>query len=256
MALIEVRKLFKNYGAIRVLRDINFDVAEGESLAVIGPNGAGKTTLFRSLTGESPINGGTITYDGRDVSRMPAHERVRLGMSRTFQIARIFHESTAFENVQIAVESRQGAAGEEGGSWLRLRPASSDAEEIVSWLASVGLADKRHVEARHLSHGDKKRLEIAIALSLKPRVLMLDEPTAGMSPSDRAEAVALIAKIRAERKLTAILTEHDMDVVAGLAGRILVMNYGEIIASGTLEEVRANPAVREVYLGEEHDDAA
>ena len=256
MPLIEVRNLYKNYGEIRVLRDINLELEEGETLAVIGPNGAGKTTLFRSLTGESPINGGTITYDGRDISRLPAHQRVRLGMGRTFQIARIFHEFTAFENVQIAVESRMADRGEPDGRWLRLRPSPTAAEEMVSWLDSVGLKDKRSIEARHLSHGDKKRLEIAIALALKPRVLMLDEPTAGMSPTDRAEAVKLIEKIRTERGLTAILTEHDMDVVFGLANRIIVMNYGEIIASGTPAEVRDNPAVREVYLGEEDDNAA
>jgi branched-chain amino acid transport system ATP-binding protein len=254
MSLIEVRNLFKNYGAIRVLRDVSFDLADGETLAVIGPNGAGKTTLFRSLTGESRVNSGKIVYDGRDVSAFPAHRRVRMGMGRTFQIARVFRQFTAFENIQIAVESRMSAERKPDGRWLRRRCSASARDEIVSWLDAVGLSGRQDIEAQYLSHGDNKRLEIAVALSLEPRVLMLDEPTAGMSPSDRAETVALIARVRTERKLTAMLTEHDMDVVFGLADRIMVLNYGQVVTIGAPSEVRDDPAVREVYLGQEEHD--
>lgn len=253
--LIEATGLHKSYGAIPVLKNISLSVAERETFAIIGPNGAGKTTLFKVITGETSANQGTVRYAGDEVTSLPADRRAALGFGRTFQVARVFGSFTTRENIVIAVEARRRNAGETLGRWYDFRPSPLTLAEADEAAVSVGLEDKRDVQASFLSHGDKKRLEIAITLALKPRVLMLDEPTAGMSPTDRAQSVELIAKVRAAHGVTVMLTEHDMDVVFGLANRIMVLNYGEIIAVGTPAEIRTNPAVREVYLGEESGHA-
>ncbi|MDX5501639.1 MAG: ABC transporter ATP-binding protein, partial [Rhodobacterales bacterium] len=220
----------------------------GEVLAVIGPNGAGKTTLFKVLTGEVDLQGGRVTFDGRDITSMPAHQRVRLGSGRTFQVARVFPEMTALENVVVAIES-VSAAGPAPRFRLGWWPRREVQDLAMQHLAEVGLAEKSAMHAGTLSHGDKKRLELACCLALKPRILMLDEPTAGMSPGDRRQAVELIMRIKRDHDLSIMLTEHDMGVVFGMADRILVLNYGELVAEGTVDEVRANEKVREIYLG-------
>jgi len=245
----------KNYGPIPALKTATFRVEPGEVFAIIGPNGAGKTTLFKVLTGEVLPDRGRVLCGDLDVSRMPAHQRAARGFGRTFQVARVFGNSTALDNVVVAIESRQRVAGKVAGRWYQFRAAPSVIEEAMQMLGALGLAAKRDVEARFLSHGDKKRLELAITLALKPGVLMLDEPTAGMSPSDRHQTVELLARIRKETGATVLLTEHDMDVVWGLADRVMVLNYGELIAIGRPEEIRANKAVRELYLGEELEHA-
>jgi branched-chain amino acid transport system ATP-binding protein len=254
-ALVEVKGLNKFYGAHQVLKDVNLEVADGEGFAIIGPNGAGKTTLFKAVTGEIAATSGAIRFSGVDVGAMPAHQRIRLGMARTFQVARVFLELTCLENVIVAVETRLKNAGLPTRAGLSWRPLPSTIAEALERLAGLGLEDKRFVEARHLSHGDKKKLELALALTSEPKVLMLDEPTAGMSPAERMQTVEMLQRIRAESKLTLMLTEHDMDVVFGLADRILVLNYGEVIVVGSPEEVRANPTVHEIYLGHEMSDA-
>ena len=246
--LLEARGLEKSYGALKVTKGVSLHVDTGEVLAVIGPNGAGKTTLFKVLTGETRLDGGSVSFKGRDITTMSAHQRVRLGFGRTFQVARIFPEMTALENVIVAIESL-GSAGPAPRLRLGWWPRREVAELGRHYLKEVGLDGKALQEAGFLSHGDKKRLELACCLALKPRILMLDEPTAGMSPGDRRQAVDLIMRIKRDHDLSIMLTEHDMGVVFGMADRIVVLNYGELIAEGTVEMVRANERVREIYLG-------
>ena len=246
----------KSYGAIPALKSATFRVEAGQVFAIIGPNGAGKTTLFKALTGEVLPDRGTVHFGAADVTKLPAHQRAARGFGRTFQVARVFLNSTALDTVIVAVESRLRTAGQSLGRWYEFHPSAEVVAEAEQALASIGLGGKRDVEARYLSHGDKKRLEMALTLALRPAVLMLDEPTAGMSPSDRQQTVELLVKIRKETGATMLLTEHDMDVVFGLADRVMVLNYGEVVAIGTPDEIRANTAVRELYLGEEVDHHA
>ena len=248
---VEVRGLHKSYGAIQVLHDVNFELDIGKTLAIIGPNGAGKTTLFRTLTGEAPANAGVIRINGVDMTHTSIETRVHAGIGRTFQVARIYPESTVRDNMVVAIEARRRFRGQRAAPMFATRPTAGTESEAERALADVGLANRQVMEARYLSHGDKKRLEIAMVLALDPRILMMDEPTAGMSQSERTETAALIARVRDQRGLTLLLTEHDMDVVFGLVDRIMVLNYGRIIAIGSGAEVRANTQVREVYLGQE-----
>ena len=248
--ILQVDAVRKRYGAAEILRGVSFTVDAGETLAVIGPNGAGKTTLFKVMTGEEKLDGGCIRFNGVDLVGTSAHHRVRSGIGRTFQVARVFGAMTALENVVVAVESRRRSAGEPSGVWWRSQ-SKIVLDEADALLADLGLDRSRHDEAATLSHGDKKRLELAVALGLRPSLLMLDEPTAGMSPDDRRAAAALIARIRDEHGMTVVLTEHDMDVVFGLADRLLVLNYGEVVALGSPRAIRDDPTVRSVYLGHE-----
>jgi branched-chain amino acid transport system ATP-binding protein len=248
--ILEVDGVRLSYGPVEVLRGVSFAVAPGEAFAIIGPNGAGKTTLFKAISGEARCAAGAIRYRQQDITALPAHIRARRGLGRTFQMARIFPEFTVAENVIVVIEARLRAEA----TWrpsLRRTPSPAVVAEAEALLADIGLLDQGHVFADALSHGDKKRLEFAIALALRPTILLLDEPTAGMSLADRAGIVALIARIQRERGVTVILTEHDMDVIFNLASRVLVLNYGEILAIGGIEAVRADPAVRKAYLGEE-----
>lgn len=194
---------------------------------------------------------GTIVYAGRDITRIPAPERVKMGMGRTFQVARVFRDFTVQENLVVTIESRRRINGERVGDFWSATPSAEVVAEAEQLMTELGLIGSRHREATLLSHGDKKRLEFTIALALRPRILMLDEPTAGMSPTDRVGISDLIRDIQKTRGVTIVMTEHDMDIVFGLADRIMVLNYGEIIAAGTVEEIRANSAVRDVYLGQE-----
>lgn len=247
-SLLVATGLHKSYPAVKVLKGVDLRLAPSETLAVIGPNGAGKTTLFKVLTGEVRADEGAIQFDSRDVTHLPGHERVRMGIGRTFQSARVFHDVSVLDNVIVALESSAPAL-RRGISRLAWWPEPQIVGTAREILADLGLDAKRNELPRNLSHGDKKRLELGCCLALRPRVLMLDEPTAGMSPQDRASAVELIMRLRDREKFAIMLTEHDMGVVFGLADRIIVLNYGELIAEGTGEEVRANPQVRDIYLG-------
>lgn len=248
--IMEAHAISKSYGLVKVLEGVDFDLEEGEAHVVIGPNGAGKTTLFRCLSGESRINSGRIMLAGEDVTELDGWQRVQRGIGRSFQVARIFPLMSAFENLIVAIETRER---NDKGLWSTFghiapqRVVLDEAERLVRELGLEGTLDE---PASTLSHGDKKRLELAMSLVLRPKVLMLDEPTAGMSPSDRAEAVRLIAQVRDRYGLTLLLTEHDMEVVFGLATRLTVLHHGEIIASGDPHKVRADARVREVYLGQ------
>jgi len=249
--VLEVTNLHKSYAALKVLKGLNFNVAEKETFAIIGPNGAGKTTLFKVLTGEVPCNGGQIKFRGTDITHQQAFRRVHSGFGRTFQVARVFPSLTVAENVIVAVEARLRAENVRSGKWYHWRPAAEVRDEALHLVADLGLANEAEREARYLSHGDKKRLEFAIMLGGRPSILMLDEPTAGMSPTERVAITDLIRRIKSERGVTVLMTEHDMDVIFNLSDRLMVMNYGEILAVGSPKEVRANKTVRDVYLGQE-----
>ncbi|GJD52214.1 Lipopolysaccharide export system ATP-binding protein LptB [Methylobacterium crusticola] len=245
---LSVRGLFAGYGPVMILKDVALTVAPGERHVVIGPNGAGKTTLFRALCGEVPARAGRIVFEGRDVTGLPGFRRVRAGIGRSFQVARIFGEMTPAENVVVALEAGAAAQGRARPS-LRVAPEPALVAQAEAMLADLGLAGRDAAPAAILSHGDRKRLELAMMLSLRPRLLLLDEPTAGMASGDRRAAVRLIDRIVRETGATLLLTEHDMEVVFGLGTRISVLHYGEVVASGAPEAVRADPFVREIYLG-------
>jgi len=249
-SILEARGIQKSYGAVRVLENVDFDLQDGEAHVVIGPNGAGKTTLFRCLSGETRVNGGQIKFAGRDITALTGAQRVKLGIGRTFQVARIFPDMSAFENLIIAIETRERNDKGLRFTFGYIAPRQQVVDEAERLVVELGLEGAVDDVAGTLSHGDKKRLELAMSLALSPRLLMLDEPTAGMSPSDRAEAVRLIARVRKGYGLSLLLTEHDMEVVFGLATRLTVLHHGEIIASGEPAEVRSDSRVREVYLGQ------
>jgi branched-chain amino acid transport system ATP-binding protein len=243
--------LYKSYGSIAVLKDVSIRMKKGETHAVIGPNGAGKTTLFMTLSGEILPDAGSIVINGRHVESLDGYQRVRLGVGRTFQVARVFGEETVLANMIVAVEARRRQAGLLPLWSLRIRPCAEVVEEALDALRQMGLDGKRDQTAGVLAYGDRKRLELAMSLVLQPQLLMLDEPMAGMSASDRMAAVETIRSVARQSGISVLLTEHDMGVVFTLADHITVLNYGEIIASGPPAEVRASAKVREVYLGHE-----
>ncbi|OKO78286.1 ATP-binding cassette domain-containing protein [Bradyrhizobium sp. AS23.2] len=247
-SVLDVQGLFAGYDRTPILKDVSLSVAPGERHVLIGPNGAGKTTFFRALSGELLPSAGRIVFEGKDVTKLDGFRRVRAGMGRSFQVARIFADMTPLENVAVALEAGEVSNGRAG--WrLATAPKDSLRREAEIILADLGLAAAGDEPASALSHGDKKRLELAMMLALKPRLLLLDEPTAGMASSDRMAAVRLVERIVKERGATLILTEHDMDVVFQLGTRISVLHYGEIVTTDTPEGVRANAFVREIYLG-------
>ncbi|GAA2813477.1 amino acid/amide ABC transporter ATP-binding protein 1 (HAAT family) [Aminobacter aminovorans] len=250
--MIRLHSVDKSYGALKVLHSIEAEILEGETFAIIGPNGAGKTTLFKVMTGEVGCEAGTVEFLGKDVTKEPAYRRTRAGMGRTFQMARIFKEMTAEENIVVAIEARAKNMGQRDTPWYQVRPSRATVDEASEILARLSLERKASIAAAQLSHGDKKRLELGITLAGRPKVLMLDEPTAGMSPSERVGVTELIRSISGKGSgLTVIMTEHDMGVIFGLADRIMVMNQGRKIAEGSIDDIRADPVVRDVYLGKE-----
>jgi branched-chain amino acid transport system ATP-binding protein len=252
--LLRAQGLRKAYGDAEILRGIDIEVEAGEAHVVIGPNGAGKTTLFRVLSGEVRANAGTIAFQGRDVSGLPDWRRARLGMGRTFQTSRVFSEMSVLENLVVAAEARLRNARQRIGPRFGVRPGPAARADAAAVMEETGLANLAGQMADALAHGDRKRLELAMAITLRPRLLLLDEPTAGMAPGDRMATVTLIDRLMREHGLSLLLTEHDMGVVFGLAQRLTVLNYGAVIASGTVAAVQADPRVQEVYLG--HADAA
>ncbi len=244
-ALLEVRDLRKSFGALRASDGITFDVSRGETHAVIGPNGAGKTTFISQLAGNLRPDGGRILFAGEDITGLPAPKRARLGLARSFQITSVYPEFTALQNVALAVQARSGRTG----FWRDARSDSSLTEPARHVLEQVGLRERSHVVAANLAHGEQRQLEVAMALATRPRLLLLDEPMAGMGIEESQRMIELLASLKGEQ--TIILVEHDMDAVFQLADRISVLLYGRVIATGRPEEVRANPDVRAAYLGED-----
>ncbi len=242
--MLQVESLQKSFDGFMAVTDANLLVEKGDIVAVIGPNGAGKTTLFNLITGQLKPNGGRVMFKGRDISGMPPHRICHMGLSRSFQIVNIFHRMTVFQNVQIAVLSNQKK------TLKFLAPAHNMVvERTEEILASVGLMEKRDRICGTLSHGDQKVLEMAIALGTEPELLILDEPTAGMSPEETAVTIKLIRKLSGDLGLTILFCEHDMSLVFAVATKIMVMQLGRTLIQGDPRTVRADRRVQEAYLG-------
>jgi branched-chain amino acid transport system ATP-binding protein len=244
--MLEVQDVVKSFDDFLAVNEACLRVQKGEIVAVIGPNGAGKTTLFNLITGILPRDRGKVLFKGEDISGLPPFEICRRGISRSFQIVNVFPRLTVFENVQVAVLSHQRKSN------VLLRPAQSLAvAETRSLLESVGLAGKENNVVGSLSHGDQKVLEMAIALGNEPELLILDEPTAGMSPEETFANIELIKRLARTRGLTILFCEHDMDIVFSISQSIMVMHQGRTLIQGTPEEVRNHPEVQTAYLGGE-----
>jgi branched-chain amino acid transport system ATP-binding protein len=245
VTLLSVEGLTKSYGGVHAVRGVSFALKAGEILALIGPNGAGKSTCFDMLNGQKSPDSGRITLLGEDTAGRAPREIWRLGVGRTFQITATFPTMTVRENVQVALVSHRGQLFNLFASTPKL--AREEAGRLLELVGMSGYADRPCGE---LAYGDLKRLELAVALANEPKLLLMDEPTAGMAPRERIELMRLTARIAREKSIGVLFTEHDMDVVFEHADRILVLNRGNLIAEGTPAEVRGNPQVRAVYLGE------
>jgi branched-chain amino acid transport system ATP-binding protein len=243
--MLEVRSLRKTFSGFVATDDVSLTVERQQITAVIGPNGAGKSTLFNLITGHLEPDTGSIMLEGRDITGIAPHRLCRMGMARSFQRTNIFPKLTVYENVQAAFIAHGGEGLNMWGLSDRQFRAETDA-----MIASLALGEVARTIAGELSHGAQKQVELAIALAGEPRLLLLDEPTAGMSTQETHEAIALLERIAKDRELTLLFTEHDMDVVFSIAQRIAVLHQGRIIAAGTPQEVRADKEVRRVYLGE------
>ncbi|MBM3489974.1 MAG: ABC transporter ATP-binding protein [Alphaproteobacteria bacterium] len=249
--MLKVAGVTKTFEGFVAIRDVHFSLEANSRHAIIGPNGAGKTTFFNLLTGHLTPDSGSVEFEGQSIAGRPPHRIVRLGIARSFQRINIYPRLSVFENVQVALIARE----RRHFSLFRLgRPLYR--EETQELLELVSLADEAAGNAGELAYGKQKQLELAIALAARPRLLLLDEPTAGMSPQETAEAMRLIDQITQARGLTLLFTEHDMGVVFGIANRITVLHHGEIIATGAPDEVRNNAEVRRVYLGTDGHGAA
>lgn len=246
--LLRTEGLRKAFGEVCAVDGVDLDLKEGVLTAVIGPNGAGKTTFINLLSGNLVPDAGHIFFRGEEITRLPAHRRVHLGLGRSFQITNVFPQLTVCQNVQIPLLSHLGIA------WRFWEGVGTDEEihrrtEMI--LAETGLEEKANLPASILSHGDQRLLEVGIALAAEPRLILLDEPTAGMNPAERARILKLIADLGAARRTTFMLVEHDMDVVFSLAQEIVVLHQGQVLARGAPSAIREDARVREIYLGEE-----
>ncbi len=246
-AMLEVHGVSKAFGSLIAVRDVSLTVARGELRAIIGPNGAGKTTFFNLITGFFPPSAGEIVFDGRPVTGLSAQQRVKLGMGRTFQVTEIFPELTVRENVRIAVEV---GAGYGLRPWLGQDAAAAVRREVGRVVALAGLATKADRLVGEMAHGDQRAAEIAMTLALKPRLLLLDEPTAGMGDQETYQIAGLIRRLHRDSRYTIVLIEHDMRVVFQLADRITVLDQGRFLAEGTPADIGANAAVQAAYLGQ------
>jgi branched-chain amino acid transport system ATP-binding protein len=244
MSLMTVTDLGKSFGGIKAVDGISFELAAGELLALIGPNGAGKSTTFNMVNGQLHADAGSIRFDGAELVGKKPREIWRLGVGRTFQIAETFASLTVVENVQMALLS---ADGKLFSMWRKA--AAHKREEALALLEQVGMAPQADRPCSVLAYGDVKRVELAIAMANRPKLLLMDEPTAGMAPKERNELMALTKKLVVERNMAVLFTEHSMDVVFAYADRTIVLARGRLIAAGTPDEIRAHPKVQEVYFG-------
>ncbi|HLG73333.1 MAG TPA: ABC transporter ATP-binding protein [Chloroflexota bacterium] len=242
---LSLERISKHFGALKAVEQVSMQIQQGERRAVIGPNGAGKTTLFHVVSGVLPPTAGAIHVFGNDVTRLPTHRRIRLGMARTFQITNLFRRLTVEHNVYLALQ------GLTPTKWQMFRPQGS-VKELVQQadrlLEEWNLEDRRHALVTELSYGEQRALEIMLAVCQKPKLLLLDEPTAGLSPAETATAAETIRRL--PRDISMLLIEHDMDVVFDLCDTMTVMHLGEVLATGDPASVRGNPQVQEIYLGE------
>lgn len=244
MALLTTERITKRFGSLVAVDHVDLEVPEGTLTAIIGPNGAGKTTLFNVITGLLEADGGRILLDGKEITGFPPFERVKLGISRAFQVVSVFKELSVFENMAIAVQATTPHGRELFTDVRSLEDVNKRSEEIME---RMGLIRKKESPAGHLSHGEMKILDIALALASSPKVILLDEPTSGLSPAESQEMTQLIKELAS--RLTVILIEHDMDIVLNIAQSITVLQQGAVIAKGTPEEIRRNERVQQAYLG-------
>ena len=245
MSLLIVDRLQKSFGGVRALDGVSFGLETSDLAALIGPNGAGKSTLFNLIDGQLALDAGTIKYDGQSIAALATAERTRRGIGRTFQVAQTFSTMTALQNAQLAIAASHGEAQRIGAPLWNLHVRAAH-----SLLSQVGLEARASTAASELAYGDSKRLELALALAGQPRLLLMDEPTAGMAPAERTVLMQLVASLARERSMAVLFTEHSMDVVFGFARRVLVMSQGRLIADGAPDNVRVDPEVQRVYLGE------
>ncbi|OUM93489.1 MAG: hypothetical protein BAA04_04545 [Firmicutes bacterium ZCTH02-B6] len=244
-ALLKTEGLCKRFGSVRAVDGVDLEVREGQLTAVIGPNGAGKTTLFHLVTGAIAPDAGRVHFAGRDITGWPPAAIVRAGLARTFQITSVFPELSALENVLLPVLAQRRETARLWGSYAG-HPARDAALEL---LDRVGLVAQAHRPCGQLSHADQKLVEVAMALATRPRLLLLDEPAAGLAPGETERVIGSLRDMVAAGGVTVVLIEHDMDIVFSMADRIVVLHQGRVLADGTPSEIRANPAVKEVYLG-------
>lgn len=241
---LQTQELVKDFGKLRAVNEVSLEIRKGDIHAIIGPNGAGKSTYFNLITGYHPVSSGKVLYQGQEITHLPSYKRCELGITRSFQITSIYPKLTVYESVLMALLSHRRIT-------LRFfSPAQKFfRKEVWGILEEVGLADQATRLGESISHGDKKRLELAVTLGTEPELLLLDEPTCGMSPEETDITMVLVKKLSAERGITILFTEHDMGVVFGIAKRISVLHQGTLIADGSPEEVRASEEVQKVYLG-------
>ncbi len=244
--LLVAEGLCKSFGAVAAVREMSLAVAAGEIHALIGPNGAGKTTALAQLSGEMKPDAGRVVFQGRDITGLEIGAHVRLGIARSFQITCVLDDFSAEDNVAMAVQAR---ASHNFRFWRPARRDSALRDPARAIMARVGLEDRAAVPARALSHGERRQLEVAMALAVKPKLLLLDEPMAGMGPDETRRMVALLASLKGE--YTILMVEHDMDAVFALADRVTVLVYGQVIATGAPAAIRADAHVRRAYLGED-----
>ena len=244
--MLELRGVSKRFGGVVATDDVTLDIVRGEVHALIGPNGAGKTTLIGQISGVLPTEMGRIVFNGADVTHLTTHARVRAGLARSYQITSIFRRFSVLDNLALAVQARSGSSF---SLWRPLRTEHALFHEASAIAAEIGLTEKLNQTAATLAHGEQRALEVGLALATRPQLVLLDEPMAGMGPQESARMIALIEKVRAQA--TVLLVEHDMDAVFRLANRISVLVNGRLIATGAPQAIRADPAVRQAYLGEE-----
>ena len=245
--LLRLDGISRHFGTLRAVDAVSFEMAVGELRAVIGPNGAGKTTFFNLISGLHPPTSGQAWFAGRDITRLPAVERVRQGIVRTFQITEVFPELSVHENIRLGVET---AAGVNAKPWISRATRAALDRRTEEFIELADLRGKEHRVVGELAHGDQRVVEVAMALSLRPRLLLLDEPTAGMGDAETEHMIHLVQRLHAEQGVSILFIEHDMDVVFGTAQRITVLDRGRTLAEGTPEEIAADPRVRAAYLGE------
>ena len=244
--MLELKAVSKRFGGVVATDRVDLDVAQGEVHALIGPNGAGKTTLVAQISGSLGVDAGTVRFLGEDITRARQHERVRAGLARSYQITSIFRRFSVLDNLALAVQARSGSSF---SFWRPVAAESALFEEARAIAGEVGLKGREETISGNLAHGEQRALEVGLALATRPRLVLLDEPMAGMGPEESARMIALIRQVRA--KVTVLLVEHDMDAVFRLADRITVLVNGRVIATGTAERIRADPDVRRAYLGDE-----
>ncbi len=242
--ILSIQGLHKSFGGVTATDNVHLDVLDGETHAVIGPNGAGKTTLISQLSGALKPDAGRILFEGNNIVGQPAHKRSHIGLARSFQITSVFMEMTVLDNVALAVQAHDGHSFR---FWTPARASKNLTDPAMACLKQVGLESRANDTASVMSHGERRQLEIAMALATKPKLLLLDEPMAGMGPDESARMVETLKSLSGK---TMLLVEHDMDAVFALADRISVLVYGQVIATGTPDEVRADENVRHAYLGE------